>query len=224
MNGILRQSSNGFDRRLGSAYTTRPMGTGRGAWAFLLALLMAPTWALADGEQQQETKAERDDAKTRSQAANDQGLGDAASISIDKKKENALTMLGEMQAGVTRGSDLLVEARKRNDMLQINCVNGKLVQMKGLLKVGNQSQGEMLDAHTKNLEDEVNHAYTKLVLAHRTTNRLRIEAEQCVGEQSIFSGDTEVEVEIDPNIPTVDPTQPVMPPPGPDVPTVASGS
>ena len=64
--------------------------------------------------------------------------------------------------------------------------------------------------------------FTKIAVAHQRTKTLRAEAEQCVGESSVYSSDTDVEVEVDPDLTQDDPTKPIDMPPGLTSPVASS--
>lgn len=145
---------------------------------------------------------------------------DATKVPLAEKKVNVQKMISEQQSAQSRATDLLTEARAANDIIQLNCVNSKLTQIKGLLKLSQQSSAAMYEGIERGAEDEINHQYKKIVLASQKTSSLKAEAEQCVGEKSVYSGETKVDVEIDPSTTRSDPTLPVLPPPGPSVPVV----
>lgn len=145
------------------------------------------------------------------------GKIDASKVPTPEKKTSAEQMVREQRSAVARGTDLLAEARSRNDIIQLNCVNEKLTQLKGLLKLSENASLAMYEAIAAGSQDEINHQYTKIVVANQKSGSVKAEAEQCVGELSVYSGQTEVEVEIDSSITSSDPTLPILPPPGPAV-------
>lgn len=145
------------------------------------------------------------------------GKIDASKVPTAEKKTGTEQMLREQRAAVARGTDLLAEARGNNDIIQLNCVNEKLTQLKGLLKLSENASLAMYEAIAAGSQDEINHQYTKVAVAHQKSASLKAEAEQCVGELSVYSGQTEVQVEIDDSITSNDPTLPILPPPGPAV-------
>jgi hypothetical protein len=236
-------SNTGFDSRLGPTYDSRPMGIRVGAkWAIAAGLLLLPIMSeahaqSAGGDQattdkktdakvegESKVRAERSDALRGDAPSLRLGDVDASKVSKGEKQSRADKMLGDQRAALQRGSDLLNEARGAKDIVQLNCVNEKLTQIKGLLKLSEQASTAMYDSMAAtNGGEQVNHEFTKIVVAHGRSQQLRAEAEQCVGERSVYTGDTEVDVEIDEDIPANDPTLPIAPPPGPTTSPVASG-
>lgn len=152
------------------------------------------------------------------------GNVDPTKIPIDEKKSRTEAMLVDQRQALARASEILAEARSSKDIVQLNCVNEKLTQIKGLLKISEQASLEMYEAIANNASDLINHEYTKIVVAHQKSQILKAEAEQCVGESSVYAGDTSVEVllEGDGGGFAGDPTTASAPPPGPAVPPVAS--
>lgn len=153
------------------------------------------------------------------------GNVDAAKVPVDEKRERMETMLKDERESLARVVELLREARASKDIVQLNCVNEKLTQVKGLLKISEQSSLQMYEAIASNAGDLVNHEYTKVVVAHQKSQVLRAEAEQCVGESSVYGGATEVEVDDGTDGEGgdgSDATSNSAPPPGPAVPPVAS--
>lgn len=225
----------GFDSGVGATYTGSAMRVRWIlGWSLALALGALPASALAqEGAAEGEggeaaapaatTPApKRQDELTQEQRSLRVGKVDASKVPTAEKKTTAESMLAEQRAAVARGTELLSEARSKNDILQLNCVNEKLTQMKGLLKLSEGASAAMYEGIASGTQDEINHQYTKIVVAQQKSASLKAEAEQCVGAISVFTGQTEVEVEIDSDIPETDPTLPILPPPGPIVATPAS--
>ena len=150
------------------------------------------------------------------------GLADPKNVPIAEKRVMVEKSLSEQRDALARVTVLLREATDAKDMVQRNCVDEKLTQIKGLLRISEEASVKMYEAIAGNIEDLINHEFTKIAVAHQRTKTLRAEAEQCVGESSVYSGDTDVEVEVDPDLTQDDPTKPIDMPPGPDFPPVAS--
>lgn len=150
------------------------------------------------------------------------GKIDPSRVPIREKQRRVDAMLAEQRVALRHGTELLQEARNTKDIVQLNCVNEKLTQIKGLLKLTENAATSMYDALGADDGPTINHEFTKMFVASQRSRGLRDEAEQCVGERSVYTGRTEVEVEIDSDISPKDPTLPLPPPPGPETPSVAS--
>ena len=137
---------------------------------------------------------------------------------LDQGKDDINTM----QKGLQRVVQLQELARKQNDIIKLNCVNDKLVQIKAAINIGEQSMTDLHEAIARNDDGARQHAFTKLTITNQKVQVLVTEAENCIGSDLSFVGATQVEVEIDPNIPTDDPTAPPYPVPPVDRPPLAS--
>jgi hypothetical protein len=105
----------------------------------------------------------------------------------------------------------LEEARNTKDVVKLNCVNEKLTQVKGLLRISEQSDVALQEAVAKKEETSADHEYTKVTIAQSKVEALRGEAEQCIGALA-FRTDENLSVEVvTPELPGGDPTNP--PPP-----------
>lgn len=195
----------------------------------LSALLMVPASAFSQDDpkpeapppqEQTEVKPDRPDALRSDQTAI--GGIDAAKIPVEEKQSKVEGMLAEQRKILARVTNLLKEARAAKDIVQLNCVNEKLTQIKGLLKISENASVKMYEAIANAQDDVINHEFTKITVAHQRGVSLGAEAEQCVGEIAVYTGQTEVSVEIDEDVTEYDPTEPpgsVLPP---VVPPVAS--
>ena len=107
------------------------------------------------------------------------------------------------------------QAKRDKDIIRLNCVTDKVVQVRVNISIAEQSIASLQEAVTRNDEGERVHEFTRLTIVNQKVQVLGAEAENCIGEDLSFVGATKVDVEIDPNIPQYDPTQP--PTPGIDI-------
>ena len=107
------------------------------------------------------------------------------------------------------------QAKRDKDIIRLNCVTDKVVQVRVNINIAEQSIASLQEAVARNDEGERVHEFTRLTIVNQKVQVLGAEAENCIGEDLSFVGATKVDVEIDPNIPQYDPTQP--PAPGIDI-------
>jgi len=105
------------------------------------------------------------------------------------------------------------QAKREKDIIRLNCVTDKVVQVRVNISIAEQSMASLQEAVTRADEGERTHEFTRLTIVNQKVLVLGAEAENCIGEDLSFVGATKVDVEIDPNIPQYDPTQP----PGPGI-------
>ena len=107
------------------------------------------------------------------------------------------------------------QAKREKDIIRLNCVTDKVVQARVNISIAEQSIAALQEAVTRADEGERTHEFTRLTIVNQKVQVLGAEAENCIGEDLSFVGATRVDVEVDPNIPQYDPTQP--PAPGIDI-------
>jgi hypothetical protein len=107
----------------------------------------------------------------------------------------------------------LEEARNTKDVVKLNCVNEKLTQIKGLLRISEQSDVSLQEAVAKKETSSGEHEFTKVMIARQKVDQLRAEAEECIGQLAFRTDENlTVEVEVPDDLPNLDPTRPQDPP------------
>ncbi|MBL8949509.1 MAG: hypothetical protein JNK82_01940 [Myxococcaceae bacterium] len=106
----------------------------------------------------------------------------------------------------------LEEARNSRDVVKLNCVNEKLTQVKGLLRISELADVAMQEAIAKKEDSSALHEYTKTSIATSKVTQLRAEAEQCLGQLAFRTDENlAIDVEVPEDLPKGDPTVPTTP-------------
>ncbi len=145
-------------------------------------------------------------------AAAPQSASEASTIPDPEKIKKSAESVAKMRSALKDVLGKLEEARNSKDVVKLNCVNEKLTQIKGLLRISEQSDIALQEAVAKRESSTSEHEYTKVSIAVVKVNQLRAEAEQCIGQLAFRTdenGTTEVEEPED--LPKGDPTL-VLPP------------
>ena len=95
----------------------------------------------------------------------------------------------------------LEEARDEKDIVKLNCVNEKLTNIKGLLKISEDGDVKMQEALARRTPEEGAHEYEKIAIARSKCEQLFAESEACVGELAVYGEPPE---DLSENIPTID--------------------
>jgi hypothetical protein len=135
----------------------------------------------------------------------------ASTLTPRETADQARTLVGHMTDHHKHISKLVETARKHGDVVKLNCLNDKFTQVQGHLTVTDQSMKALNGAVARNDDGARVHEFTRIVILHQKVSVLRTEAENCIGEDISYVGAGVNEVEIDPNIPTLDPTEPQLP-------------
>ena len=121
-----------------------------------------------------------------------------ATLGPQETTQQAGDYMAKMKSTETRATKLQDDARKKKDVIKLNCVSDKLVQIKGHLAVANQTMTGLNTAIARNDAGERQHEFTRMTLIFQKVTTLGTEAENCIGEDASYVGDTRVDVEIDP--------------------------
>jgi hypothetical protein len=157
--------------------------------------------AIAQGAAQPEDKGTQAAPAQPEKSSEDSNLSDPEKL---RRSAEALTkMRGSLKSVLVK----LEEARNSKDVVKLNCVNEKLTQIKGLLRISEQSDIALQEAVAKKEASSAEHEYTKVSIAVVKVNQLTAEAEECIGQLAFRTdenGTTEVEEPSD--LPKGDPT------------------
>ncbi len=134
------------------------------------------------------------------------------SVSDAEKLERSSQALGAMREVLRDVLAKLEEARRAKDVVKLNCVNEKLTQVKGLLRISEQADVALQEALVRREVTSSEHEYTKVMIAWQKVSQLRSEVEECIGQLAFRTDENLlVEVEEPEELPGGDPTRP--PPP-----------
>lgn len=137
---------------------------------------------------------------------------DASKVPDPEKVKVSAESVGKMRGALKDVLVKLEEARNTKDVVKLNCVNEKLTQIKGLLRISEQSDVSLQEAVAKKETSTAEHEFTKVTIARSKVEQLRAEAEQCIGQLAFRTDENlSVEVEVPDYLPPGDPTQLPLP-------------
>src|SRR5262249_51509384 len=147
----------------------------------------------------------------------------ASDVPDPEKLRRSSSSVQRMRSDLSDVLGRLEEARATKDVVKLNCVNEKLTQVKGLLRISEQSDVALQEAVARKDATAAEHEYTKVSIARGKADQLRNEAEQCIGQLAFRTDENlTVEVQVPSGLPTGDPTNPPEPAPVMSQPPVAS--
>jgi hypothetical protein len=127
-------------------------------------------------------------------------------LSDPEKIEKAEESIGRMKELHGQVLAHLEDARGESDVVKLNCVNEKLTQIKGLLKVAEQADLSLREAVAKK-DGAAESEFSKIGIARVKVEQLRTETEECIGQLAfVVDEKTTVEVETPKNLPKRDVT------------------
>ena len=112
----------------------------------------------------------------------------------------------KMQGSSTRIRHLLDDARRQKDVVKTTCLSDKLAQVEVAIRSAKERVGALKSAIARGDTDLRNHEFSVMSVLRQRTEQLDAEANQCIGEELGFPGETKITFSIDPNIATIEPT------------------
>jgi hypothetical protein len=128
--------------------------------------------------------------------------------------------ISRMEAASVGVRKMLEEARKARDVVKTLCLNDKLSQIDVAIRSARDRRQQLQVAASRNDNELSNHEFTILTVLRQRSEQLVAEANQCIGEEAAFVGDTRTRVFVDPSIapndtpyPPTDPSLVITQPP-----------
>jgi hypothetical protein len=90
---------------------------------------------------------------------------------------------------------MVEQARKQKDVIRLNCVMDKLVQVKANMNIADQALQKLQEAVSRRDEGGSLHEYTRITIVNQKVQVLQNEGQTCVGAELNYIGATRVEVE-----------------------------
>lgn len=119
---------------------------------------------------------------------------------------------GEQYIATMRGirarvQTMLGAARRERDIIKVTCLNDKLTQIDVNSRTATDRLASLREAVGRNDDGARNHEFTILSVLKQKIDTLSLEADQCAGIEGDVFGRPSLEVTIDPNITSEDPTE-----------------
>lgn len=137
-------------------------------------------------------------------------------LSPQEELAEADAILSRMDQAAASVRRQLEKARQGRDVIKSLCLNDKLSQVDVAARSARDRQGALQAAVRRGDVELANHEFTILTVLRQRAEQLGAEANQCIGEEVAFVGQTVVVTEINPNLPTEDVTS--YPPLAPTIP------
>jgi hypothetical protein len=100
----------------------------------------------------------------------------------------------------------LVEAKKKKDVVKSLCLDDKVKQMKLATDTAKDRVVDLISSVSQSDPDRSKHEFTVIQVLHDRVLILVTEAQQCIGEETGFVGDSDITVNVDPALPDTDPS------------------
>ena len=130
------------------------------------------------------------------------GFEQKQNLSVQDEVSQAEQMLAHMDQSSAAVRRQLEAARAARDVVKTLCLNDKLSQIDVAARSGRDRQASLQAAAQRNDAELAGHEFAIVTEHRRRADQLTAEANQCIGEEVAFVGQTQISVVIDPNVPT----------------------
>ena len=135
------------------------------------------------------------------------GLSRQVNLTPAEQLQQAESSLARMESSRTTVRRQLEQARAQRDVVKTLCLNDKLNQIDVAIRSARERRQALESAAGRKDADLSNHEFTILTVLRQRVDQLTAEANQCIGQEAGFVGESAVTSTIDPNLPQEDPSQ-----------------
>jgi len=139
--------------------------------------------------------------------ARDVSGGGDVSLSPQQMLDRVRAIVPEMELSRGSVSQQLNDAKANKDVVKALCLDDKVKQMKLATDTAKDRVVDLNSAVTQNDPDRSRHEFTVIQVLRERVQTLVAEAQQCIGEETGFVGNSNVTVTIDPALPDADPSE-----------------
>jgi hypothetical protein len=132
--------------------------------------------------------------------------GEDVNLSPQEMLNKSRGIVPEMDQLRATVAEQLTEAKKKKDVVKALCLDDKVKQIKLASDTAKDRVVDLTSAVTQNDPDRSRHEFTVIQVLRGRVQALVAEAQQCIGEETGFIGNSDVTVDIDPAIPNTDPS------------------
>ena len=135
------------------------------------------------------------------------GLSRQVNLSPAEQLAQSESFLARMEGSRSTVRRQLEQARAQRDVVKTLCLNDKLNQIDVAIRSARERRQALELAANRKDADLANHEFTILTVLRQRVDQLTAEANQCIGQEAGFVGESAVTTTIDPNLPQEDPSE-----------------
>lgn len=133
--------------------------------------------------------------------------GEDVNLSPKQMLDRAQAAIPEMDQQRGGVAQQLADAKLKKDVVKALCLDDKVKQMKLATETAKDRVVDLTSAVTQNDPDRSKHEFTVIQVLRERVQTLVAEAQQCIGEETGFVGNSNVTVDVDPALPDADPSE-----------------
>jgi hypothetical protein len=124
-------------------------------------------------------------------------------LSPEQIEQRGREAVAAIEAAATSVRAMATAAKDQRDVVKVLCLEDKSTQVGAALGTAKERAAALNSALSVSSVERGKHEYVMLMTIKDRVSTLMNEANQCIGEETGFSGDAELTVEIDQNLPEV---------------------
>lgn len=132
--------------------------------------------------------------------------GDSAAdvkLSPTELRSQGAEIVATIQGSYQGVRSMAAAAKDKHDVVKVLCLDDKTTQVGAAASTAEERSEALIAALDNSTLERASHEYVMLMTLRDRVETLMNEANQCIGEETGFTGDAQLTVEIDPNLPQV---------------------
>ncbi|HEU4410510.1 MAG TPA: hypothetical protein VFS43_34970 [Polyangiaceae bacterium] len=135
------------------------------------------------------------------------GLQRPVGLSPEDMRKQGDQTVNRIESSAAMVRKMLEQARAERDVVKTLCLNDKLSQLDVTLRSAKERRAALESAANRRDTELSAHEFTILGVYRQRSERISVEANQCIGNEAGFLGDTRVNYSVDPTIPDPEPSR-----------------
>jgi hypothetical protein len=123
-----------------------------------------------------------------------------AQLSPTEQLAESDVAVAKMERAAAAVRKQLETARKEKDVVKTLCLDDKLSQVDVVIRTARERKQSLQGAVTSNDPERASHEFTILQVLRQRAEQLTAEANQCIGEEASYLGQTKVTTTVDPGV------------------------
>lgn len=128
------------------------------------------------------------------------GITRQVSLTPQEQQVQAEAILARMEGARSMVRQALEKARVQRDVVKTLCLNDKMNQLDVAIRSARERREALGAAAQRNDNDLSSHEFTILSVLRTRSDQLTAEANQCIGQEAGFDGDSDVKSTVEPGI------------------------